>query len=480
MEQLSGGRLLLGGEPPRLIRLSEKGAAALGTALGESGDRPLSAPEARLLEHLRAAGLVHELPTASPGVLDVTVVIPVRQPAPHLASLVAALCSEPACQVVVVDDASSDGGRATRQSTAGRAEVIWRDRRGGPGAARNTAQVATTFVAYLDADIVLEPADPLGWLRLCLAHFAESRLALVAPRVRSLTGEGDLAAYEAAESPLDLGVNPGEVGAFRRLSYVPAAALVARTSALGELNGFEESLRYGEDVDLVRRLERAGWKVAYEPAATVWHTPRSSLVAFARQRFGYGTAAGRLEARHKGTVPPFAASPAAALTAGSLVGSLALAGGECPGAAAAGLGAAGLSWLFSQRRLGRKLETAGCPAPFFLAARLVSKADGSASAALLRAFRRAWWPLGLVLLAGRRPRRALGALALLSALTGRFGVLRQRASQESRPLRAVLSHLGLGLLDDLCYTAGLWAGCARSRSLAVLAPRLLRARQTAR
>ena len=52
-----------------------------------------------------------------------------------------------------------------------------------------------------------------------------------------------------------------------RVAYVPTAALLVRRAALGD--GFDESLRNGEDVDLVWRLIEAGWRVRYEPAVQV-------------------------------------------------------------------------------------------------------------------------------------------------------------------------------------------------------------------
>ena len=55
-----------------------------------------------------------------------------------------------------------------------------------------------------------------------------------------------------------------------RVAYVPTAALVVRRAALG--GGFDETMRYGEDVDLVWRLVEAGHRVRYEPAVQVAHT----------------------------------------------------------------------------------------------------------------------------------------------------------------------------------------------------------------
>ena len=44
-------------------------------------------------------------------------------------------------------------------------------------------------------------------------------------------------------SPLDLGTEPARVASGTRVSYVPSAALVARTDALRSNGGFDDALR---------------------------------------------------------------------------------------------------------------------------------------------------------------------------------------------------------------------------------------------
>ena len=95
-----------------------------------------------------------------------------------------------------------------------------------------------------------------------------------APARRSSTATTSLA------RPLDLGPVEGRVRARTRVSYVPAAAVVVRTTPSGEVGGFDEDLRVGEDVDLVWRLDEAGWRCRYEPAAAVTHAVRPRLGAW--------------------------------------------------------------------------------------------------------------------------------------------------------------------------------------------------------
>jgi hypothetical protein len=93
--------------------------------------------------------------------------------------------------------------------------------------------------------------------------------------------------------------------------YVPSAALVVRRAALP---GFDEALRYGEDVDLVWRLHDAGWRVRYDPRVVVAHPP----VPLGK-RFAYGTSAAPLAARHPGRLAPLVLRPWPALAVALLL-----------------------------------------------------------------------------------------------------------------------------------------------------------------
>lgn len=464
-----GGELLLGGEPPRLLRLSSSGRAVLEQLL--SGGAP-SADGARLADRLAAAGLLHPSPraagracspTARAGSLtapprrlaEVAVVLPARDPPPSFRELVASVAMAHPGAVIVVDDGSADRGAASAAAArAAGARLVRTSGQRGPAAARNAGRGAAPSTAglllFLDADTTLERRDPLGWLAPCLEVVGGGRVAMVAPRVVSgrTSGPrggrrprpGPIDAYEARESPLDLGPEPGLVGARRRLSYVPAAALLARREALDEIGGFDESLRYGEDVDLVRRLELAGWLVRYEPSAVVAHAARSDLGAFFRQRWRYGASAAALERRHPGTVAPFS-----------------------------------LRWPPRPLRLRRLLARFACAAPGRQAARL-SLVLGARWATgtyrgLLAAVRRAWWPLLLPALCSRRCRGPALWLAALASGAG-HGPAAVRSGLGDRSFVGGIEHMLLGLVDDAGYCCGLWAGCAAARSPRALLPDL--------
>jgi mycofactocin glycosyltransferase len=429
-----------------VLRLSVAGAALVDRlAEGEPVPPGASGQVHGLIRRLLDGGLAHPCPPGDrdPELRQVAVVVPVRDRREGLERTLAAL--EPVGQVIVVDDGSS----SPVPPEAGR-EVIRHPVPRGPAAARNSGWRATTLpvVAFVDADI--EPAP--GWLARLVPHLGDPSVAAVAPRVTSSrAGRSDvLARYEAYSSPLDLGPAPAPVRPGAAIAYVPSAALVARREALLALGGFDESLRVGEDVDLVWRLYETGWRVRYEPSSRVAHPPRPGIVAFARQRVAYGSSAGPLGLRHPRAISPLPIS-AWALSAWT---SAAL-GWPAP---AAGL-AAGSAAL-----LARRLRS--LPHPWPEVVRLTGKAHLQGGRALARALVRDWWPLSLpAALVSRRARRAVLLAATIPPLV-------EWAARRSEldPLR----WLAFRTADNLCYGAGLWAGSWQSATVRPLLPRLLK------
>lgn len=138
-----------------------------------------------------------------------------------------------------------------------------------------------------------------------LGHFSDPEVALVAPRIVALDPESNaLARYEHTRSSLDLGRRESAVQSRGLVSYVPSAAMLVRRRALLVQDGFDETMQVAEDVDLCWRLEQAGWRLRYEPAAHVAHDHRISFRAWFGRKLFYGTGAAPLGERHAGMVTP--------------------------------------------------------------------------------------------------------------------------------------------------------------------------------
>lgn len=388
------GRVVLAGSPLRLFRLTAGGEAVV-ERIESRGDVAAST----LTERLSDAGAIHPLTTDEGpsrfGIDDVTVVTPQLGGAVH-----------PDGRLTV-----DDGSSPPLSGAALRLEI-----NRGPAAARNAARplVDTPLVAFVDDDVTMP--DPT-WLSALLWHFDDPEVGLVAPRVGGEVG-----------SPLDLGDEPARVRAGTRVSYVPGAAIVMRVDAFDQIGGFDERLRFGEDVDLVWRLDDAGWRCRYDPAVAVWHQPRPSWPERLGQHVGYGTSAAPLALRHPGALSPVHVNGWTAAT-----WALALIGQWVP---AATLGVA------SSAALVHKLPDVPPRAAMWLALR----GHLLAGRQLASAGRRVWWPM---LLVGAVPSRR-GRWLLLLAVLGNV-----RATP-----------------TDLAYGWGVWTGMRRLRTWSPLVPRL--------
>jgi mycofactocin glycosyltransferase len=446
-----GGRILVGGTPTRLLRLS-----ARATSLLDGGRvRVTDAGSGRLADRLLALGVadpvIAELPSVD--LSQVTVVIPVFNRAESLDRLLTAVGDR--VRVIVVDDCSSDHEAVARVTARHRAELVALSRNRGPAGARNAGleKVRTPFVAFVDSDVVVEPDTIAALLR----HFHHPRVAAAAPRVLGLPTPGRpswISRYENTRSSLDLGPAPALAQPRCAVGWVPSACLVARVDALGA--GFTDGLRVAEDVDLVWRLAAQGWQVRYEPAVVAWHDHRTRLTAWLRRRAFYGTGAHTLAARHPTAVAPAVFTRWNAVAVAAL---LAQRRWSVPVAAAVlAVGSARLARTAadseSPRRLAAELTGLG-----FVATAVQT------SALLLRH----WWPLTLAGgLFSRRARRAVAAAAIVDCVNEYH-----RARPHLDPARFFLARR----LDDLAYGAGLWAGAIRGRSPRCLIPDIRGGRQ---
>lgn len=438
----ANGAVVFAGSPIKMFRLGAAGKTV--AALLERGE-PLPTGHESLTDRLLDAGAIHRLVSIddelSYQLSDITVVIPAFVQSGDDATQLGALVSHCAgvSQVLVVDD-----GSPYALPTLENATVITLATNRGPGTARNVglAEVTTSLVAFVDLDVTLTTATLVG----LLAHFADERLGIVAPRVICDTLDGTIGNYEQVRSPLDLGSEQARIKPGTRVSYVPSALWLCRTEAIRAVHGFDNSLRVGEDVDALWRLIAAGWRCRYQPEVTASHSPRTTLHDFIVQRRMYGRSAAALGARHSGAVAPVRVSVYSAgmwtLIAcgfpflGTLCGAYTIVAlarilRDVPNSVQESLRLAGLGHLHAARLLGSAIT-------------------------------RAWWPIVVILaLVSRRARNVLLAAALIPAMYEWWS---------KRPALDPLRYLTLRLIDDASYGAGVWEGAIAHRSVKVLMP----------
>ena len=438
------GRAVIGGSPTRVMYLTNRARQMMTNrtvTVTDAGTRILAD---RLLEGGMADPVLSSLPDGDAS--DVTFVVPVFGRPEALARLLESI--GPSHRVIIVDDVSPDARSIARIAAAYGARLVVRDVNGGPAAARNDGLrlVSTKYVAFVDSDIVLEP-NVVGKL---IRHFADPRVALVAPRVlglRDAAGLNWVGRYEEARSSLDLGIYPAVVRQRSPVSWVPGAFLLARVGAIDE--GFSSEMREGEDVDFVWKLADRGWRIRFEPEASVWHEHRQTVRDWLGRKAFYGSSAHPLALRHPRDIAPAVFSPWTLGVVGAL---LAQRKWSVPVAL-------GIS-VFAAVRISRKLSRS--EHPMAVATRLTAAGVSASVTQTMALAVRHWWPVAFVLsVFSRRARRVVVVSAVVDAI-----LEYRRTEPDLDPVRFAVARR----LDDLAYGLGVWRSAVRGRSIAALLP----------
>jgi glycosyltransferase involved in cell wall biosynthesis len=201
-------------------------------------------------------------------------------------------------ELLVVDSASRGPETRLAADVAG-ARYVGASR---PGldVARNLAWRAAngTIIAYIDDDAVAAPE----WLGPLRQAFADPTVACVTGRVLPLELRTEAQRYFEERYSFDRGADPIRFSVSsgpRWLTLIPwqmgsGCNMAFRRGLFDVIGPFDEALDVGTptggggELDIFRRLLRAGFVAAYTPQAVVYHQHRESMKALYRQAWGYG------------------------------------------------------------------------------------------------------------------------------------------------------------------------------------------------
>lgn len=225
-----------------------------------------------------------------------SVVLAVRDQARFLGDQIACLAAQDYrgdWELVVADNGSSDGSaRVARE--AGRSvpalRVLDASERRGASHARNVGAAAAQgdLIAFCDADNQARP----GWLRGMVAAAQSADIVTGRFMVNSLN-DPDRAAW--------VGVPPTH-GPMRALQFMPFASggnSAYWSDVFARLEGFDEDLVAGEDVDISWRAQLHGYRLGFAGEAVMDRRCPARLSALLRQHWRYGRAAGMLVRRYR-------------------------------------------------------------------------------------------------------------------------------------------------------------------------------------
>ncbi len=236
-------------------RRSPLGAAGPGRG-GAGAARFLDAVKPSMYEVVAKGGSSHTAP-------HVSVVVPARNRRDLLSDTISALLAQDmppgSYEVLVVDNASTDGTTALLQETAKSSPVpftgirLKRDR--GPAVGRNTGVINAQgkIVAFTDSDCV----PTRRWLSSMVTAFARG-VGVV---------QGRTVAHPAQRQPL---FNHFIETLHFDGSYSTSNVAYLKQAVI-EAGGFDPGCSYWEDVDLGWRVHRLGWGAVFAPEALAYH-----------------------------------------------------------------------------------------------------------------------------------------------------------------------------------------------------------------
>ena len=203
-------------------------------------------------------------------------------------------------ELLVIDSAPS--GREAQSIAAEAGARYTATSRAGLNVARNLAlcMALGEIVAFVDDDAVVAP----GWMEALLDGFADASIDCVTGRVLPLELRTAAQRYFEERFPFDRGselihfsgsderpeypVHPWQLGTGCNMAF--------RCQVFDQIGPFDEALDMGTptggggDIDIFRRLLRAGLLAIYNPEAVVYHQHRESWAELYRQAWGYGKA----------------------------------------------------------------------------------------------------------------------------------------------------------------------------------------------
>ncbi|MBC2667787.1 glycosyltransferase [Novosphingobium piscinae] len=193
-------------------------------------------------------------------------------------------------EIIVIDDGSTDRTSAIVREAFGhdpRVTLLTLENGGKARALNHGLAIAKgDVIVALDADTRFEP-DTIMKLT---EWFADPAIGAVAGNAKIGNRVNWLTRWQAIEYTTAQALERRALEALGAVTVVPGAVGAWRRAALDAVGGYPADT-LAEDQDLTIAVQRAGWRVACEPAAIAWTEAPETLRALFRQRYrwAFGT-----------------------------------------------------------------------------------------------------------------------------------------------------------------------------------------------
>jgi cellulose synthase/poly-beta-1,6-N-acetylglucosamine synthase-like glycosyltransferase/peptidoglycan/xylan/chitin deacetylase (PgdA/CDA1 family) len=193
-------------------------------------------------------------------------------------------------EVLVLDDGSQDHtAHVVREAFSGEPRVtLMSFENGGKARAlnRGLARAQGDVIVALDAD-TLFPPDTLARLA---RWFVDPRVGAVAGNALVGNRRNLITRWQALEYVTAQNLERRALAALGAVTVVPGAVGAWRRSALEQMGGYPDDT-LAEDQDLTIAIQRAGWRVEFDPAARAYTEAPETVGGLLKQRFrwSFGT-----------------------------------------------------------------------------------------------------------------------------------------------------------------------------------------------
>ena len=196
-------------------------------------------------------------------------------------------------EVIVVDDGSKD---RTAEIVRGFSKArLLRQKNAGPAVARNNGakKALGGIIVFTDSDCVADK----DWLKEMLEPFQDAKVAGVQGRYKSRQ-------KELVARLIQLEIEQRYAKMLRRdsIDFIGTYSAAYRKSVFAEMRGFDTSfpIASGEDTDLSFRVSGAGYRMAFNQRAIIFHTHPTSLWKYLKVKYYRAFWRTKVYKRHRG------------------------------------------------------------------------------------------------------------------------------------------------------------------------------------
>lgn len=224
----------------------------------------------------------------------VSIIIPVKNMENNIEDLLKSIMEldypKDKIEVVIVDGGSND---KTLEIASKYPVKILREDGKGPNYGRNIGIKAASgeIYAFTDGDCIL----PKDWLKKIVEKINDEEIGCVGGSVfvAECLKDNLIAKYadESIMRIMPIAKTTEKIHEVKLFKHLATCNMAVKRKVIEEIGGFENDLKVFEDIDLIVKICRKGYKVLRSPEIYVWHKHREGVWKLIKQTFNYGRGA---------------------------------------------------------------------------------------------------------------------------------------------------------------------------------------------